>query len=155
METVHVALKRGITATTPGNTEVPLIKSETLWYMIPHYILTVFHNLSGYNVHLFIRELGKRFDPGSISVITKNKEKYTSFNANVTVDEYETPLGQTKQIMRQLQFSDSIRLMVSSLDCLSRNLVEVNGMVCKECRSEAELTHINENYVAHGTCGIC
>ena len=44
---------------------------------------------------------------------------------------------------------------MSSLDSLSRNLVGVNGMVFKECGSQAELTHINENYVAHGTCGKC
>ena len=43
--------------------------------------------------------------------------------------------------------------MSSSLDLLSRNLVGVNGMVCKGCGSEAELTHIDENYVAHGMCG--
>ena len=33
-----------------------------LWYTIPHYILVVFHNLSGYDAHLFIRELGKKLD---------------------------------------------------------------------------------------------
>ena len=65
------------------------------------------------------------------------------------------PLGEMKQIMRQLQFIHSIRFMVSSLDSLSRNLAGENGMVCKECRSEAELMQINENYVTHGTCGKC
>ena len=34
-------------------------------------------------------------------------------------------------------------------------MVGVNGMVCKECGSEVELMHINENYVAHGTCRKC
>ena len=42
--------------------------------------------------------------------------------------------------------------MASNLDLLSRNLVEMNGMVCKECRSKVELAHIDENYVIHGTC---
>ena len=58
-------------------------------------------------------------------------------------------MSERKQI--KLQFIDSVRFMASSLDLLSRNLVVVNGMMCKGCRSEAELTHINENYVAHGT----
>ena len=74
---------------------------------------------------------------------------------NITVDEYEMPSGEMKQIMRQLQFIDRVRFMATSLDSLSRNLVEVNGMVCKESRSEADLTHISENYFAHGTCGKC
>ena len=125
------------------------------WYTIPHYLLIVFHNLGGYNVHLFIRELGKKFDSGSIGVIAENKEKYISFDINVSVDEYETPLGKKKQITRGLQFIDSVKFMSSSLDSLSRNLVGVNGMVCKRCESATELTHIDENYVAHGTCGKC
>ena len=61
-----------------------------LQYMISHYIPVVFHNLSGYNVHLFIRELGKTFHSGSISVISENKEKYISFNnADVIVGSHE------------------------------------------------------------------
>ena len=81
----------------------------------------VFHNLSGYDAHLFIRELQKKFDSRSICVIIENKNKF----------------------------------MVSSLDSFYRNLVEVNGKVCKKCRSKVELTCIDENYVAHGTCGKC
>ena len=37
--------------------------------------------------------------------------------------------------------------MASSLDLLSRDLVGVNGMVQKECKSEVELMHIDENSV--------
>ena len=65
----------------------------------------------------------------SIGVIAENKEKYISFNVNVSVNEYETPSGEIKQIKRQLQFIDSIRFMSSSLDSLSGNLFGVNGMV--------------------------
>ena len=42
--------------------------------------------------------------------------------------------------------------MVSSLDSLTKNLVGVNGMMSKECKSEVELTHIDKNYIAHGMC---
>ena len=60
-----------------------------LRYKIPRYIPVVFHNLSSYNAHLFIRELGKKSGSGSISVIAENKEKYISFNADVVVGTYE------------------------------------------------------------------
>ena len=73
-----------------------------LWYSIPQYSPIIFHNLSDYKVHLFIRELGKKFDSGSIGVIAENKKKYISFNANVAIDEYENPSGERKQITRQL-----------------------------------------------------
>ena len=58
-------------------------------FKIPHYILIVFHNLSGYDAHLFIRKLGNKFDTGEIGVIAENKEKYVRFNADVVVDRYE------------------------------------------------------------------
>ena len=88
-------------------------------------------------------------------MISENPEKYISFNVNVAVDECETPLGEMKQIKRQLQFIDSFRFMASSLDSLSKNLVEMNGMMCEECGSKTELTHIDENHVTYGTCGKC
>ena len=62
--------------------------SCNLRYKIPSYIPIVFHNLSKYDAHLFIRELGKKFDKGRIGVIAENKEKYISFNVNVVVDKY-------------------------------------------------------------------
>ena len=46
-----------------------------LKYRIPDHIPIVFHNLSGYDAHLFIRELGKRFNKNDIGVIAENKEK--------------------------------------------------------------------------------
>ena len=43
-----------------------------LRYKIPSYIPVVFHNLSGYDAHLFIRELGA--NTSEMGVIAKNKE---------------------------------------------------------------------------------
>ena len=74
----------GIIATTLANTGTVYQKCN-FRYAIPHYIPVVFHNLSGYDTHLFIRELGKKFDSGSISVIAENKEKYISFYFSVIV----------------------------------------------------------------------
>ena len=46
-----------------------------LKYRIPDYIPIVFHNLSGYDAHLFIKELGRGFDKNDIGVIAENKDK--------------------------------------------------------------------------------
>ena len=66
-------------------------------YKIPLYIPFVFHKLSGYDAHLIIRELGKKFDTGKIGVIAENKEKYISFYVDVVVDRYEDELGKIKE----------------------------------------------------------
>ena len=82
----------------------------------------MFHNLSGYDAHLFIRELGKKFDTGKIGVIAENKEKYITFNVNVIVGKYKDKKGNEKKRKIQLRFIDSVRFMASSLDKLSGNL---------------------------------
>ena len=120
-----------------------------LRYKIPRYIPNVFHSPSGYDANLFIRELGKKFDCGSVSVFAENKEKYISFNYDVVVGTYSDIWDRIKKKKIQLRF------MSSSLDLLARNLVGVNGMRCNQCRSEMELSHINENYIAHGMCSRC
>ena len=48
-----------------------------LRYKIPNYIPVVFHNLAGYDTHLFIRELAKYTT--DIGVIAKSIEDYISF----------------------------------------------------------------------------
>ena len=52
----------------------------SLKYLIPGYMPIVFHNLSGYDAHMFIKELGRRFNKNDIEVIAENKEKYISLN---------------------------------------------------------------------------
>ena len=56
--------------------------------------------------------------------------------------------GKTKEKKIQLRFIDTIRFMASSSDSLARNLA--GGEWDDECRSEAELTHIDKNYIAGG-----
>ena len=111
----------------------PAHRNCNLRYRIPSYIPIVFHNLSRYHAHLFIRELGEKFDTIKIGVIAENKEKYISFHVNVVVDRYEDEWGKIKEKKIQLKFIDSMRFMASSLDALSTglssNLVGVNGMV--------------------------
>ena len=52
--------------------------SCNLRYKIPSYIPVVFHNLGGYDAHLFIRELAKH--TSHMGVIVKNVEDYISFS---------------------------------------------------------------------------
>ena len=93
-----------------------------LRYRIPSYIPVVFHNLSGYHAHVFIKELGKCSK--DIGVIAKNKEDYITFSVNVVVDRYMYKEGNEKDKLIELQFIDSFKFMASSLDSLTNNLVK-------------------------------
>ena len=92
-----------------------------LRYKIPSYIPVVFHNLSGYDAHLFIRELGAH--TSEMGVIVKNKEDYVSFSIKVPVDSYIDKNGEEKDKLIELRFIDSFKFMSSSLDSLTKNLV--------------------------------
>ena len=116
----------------------------------------MFHNLSRYDAHLFIRELGKKFDKGRIGVIVENKEMYISFHVNVVVYKYVNEWGKIKEKKIQLRFINSIRFMATSLDSLTNNLVGVSGMECDSCKERScEITRIDEDYIAHGKCKNC
>ena len=87
-----------------------------LRYKIPKYIPVVFHNLAGYDAHLFICELAKHTK--HMGVIAKNVEDYISFSIEV-----EAEIGRrTKEI--ELRFIDSFKFMSSSLDSLVNNLAK-------------------------------
>ena len=92
-----------------------------LRYKIPPYIPVVFHNLSGYNLHLFIMKLGAH--TSDMEVIAKNKEDYISFSIKVPVDSYIDKSGEEKDKLIELRFIDSFKFMSSSLDSLTKNLV--------------------------------
>ena len=105
-----------------GQYRGPAHRTCNLRYKIPSYIPVVFHNLSGYDAHLFIRELGKKTD--NIGVIAKNKEDYITFSVDVAVDKYHDKEGNEKDKTIQLRFIDSFKFMASSLDSLMNNLVK-------------------------------
>ena len=88
---------------------------------IPSYIPVVFHNLSGYDAPLFIRELGAH--TSDMEVIAKNKEDYISFSIKVPVEKYVDKNGEEKDKLIELRFIDSFKFMSSSLDSLTKNLV--------------------------------
>ena len=81
----------------------------------------MFHNLSGYDAHLFIRELGAH--TSEMGVIAKNKEDYISFSIKVPVGSYMDKNGEEKDKLIELRFIDSFKFMSSSLDSLTKNLV--------------------------------
>ena len=60
---------------------------------VRYYIPVVFHNLAGYDAHLFIKELAKH---GKMGVIAKNTEDYISFSVNVEGDKYIDKNGEKK-----------------------------------------------------------
>ena len=94
--------------------------SCNLKYKIPKYIPVIFHNLAGYDAHLFIRELAKHVT--GIGVIAKNTEDYISFSIKVKVDKYIDKNGNKRTKEMELRFIDSIKFMSSSLDSLVNNL---------------------------------
>ena len=100
--------------------------SCNLRYRIPDYIPVVFHNLAGYDAHLFITELAKHTT--KMGVIAKNTENYISFSVKVEVDKFIDKSGKTtlneKSKEIELRFIDSFKFMSSSLDSLVNNLAK-------------------------------
>ena len=91
-------------------------------HRIPDYILVIFHNLAGYDAHLFIKELAKHTT--KIGVIAKNTENYISFSVKVEVDKFIDKAGNEKSKEIELRFIDSFKFMSSSLDSLVNNLAK-------------------------------
>ena len=96
--------------------------SCNLRYRIPGYIPVVFHNLAGYDAHLFIKELAKH--TSKIGAIAKNTENYISFSVKVEVDKFIDKAGNEKSKEIELRFIDSFKFMSSSLDSLVNNLAK-------------------------------
>ena len=96
--------------------------SCNLKYRKPNFTPVVFHNLSGYDSHLFIKNLG--FTAGNIDCIPNNEEKYISFTKNTEVGTYINEKGETKPKYHKIRFIDSFKFMAASLDSLVNNLPE-------------------------------
>ena len=81
-----------------GKYRGPAHRSCNLNYKVPSYIPVVFHNLSGYDAHLFIKEMVKCSTDG------KNKENYISFLIQVPVDSYIDKDGNERDKVINLRF---------------------------------------------------
>ena len=94
--------------------------SCNLKYRKPNFTPVVFHNQSGYDSHLFIKNLG--FSEGNIDCIPNNEERYISFTKKIQVGSYTSEKGETKPLHHQIRFIDSFKFMDTSLDKLVSNL---------------------------------
>ena len=94
--------------------------SCNLKFRLPKFYPVIFHNLSGYDSHLFIKNLGK--SEGKIDCIPNNEEKYISFTKEILVDKFINKEGEEKEVKRKLRFIDSFKFMATSLDNLVKNL---------------------------------
>ena len=102
--------------------------SCNLNYKKPKFTPVVFHNLSGYDSHLFIKHLG--FSEGKIDCIPNNEEKYLSFTKEVRVwsywEEVKNKEGkvinyENRIFYHKIRFIDSFKFMAASLDSLVNN----------------------------------
>ena len=91
-----------------------------LQYKIPTYIPVLFHNLTGYDAHMFIKELAKY--GAKMGVIAKSIKDHISFSISVEVGRYINKNCQEKPKEIDLRFIDSIKFMSGSLDSLVNNL---------------------------------
>ena len=93
-----------------------------LKYSKPNNISVFFHNLTGYDSHLFIKKLNTTM--GNIDCIPNNEENYISFSKTIKTGEYKNKNGETKNKYFKIVFKDSLKFMASSLEALVNNLPE-------------------------------
>ena len=84
-------------------------------------IPVIFHNLQGYEAHLFIEELASL--PGELNCIPSTEEKYISFSKKIKVDEYKSKVkGKNVSLYFEIRFIDSFKFLQTSLANLVSNL---------------------------------
>ena len=93
-----------------------------LKYRKPKNISVFFHNLSGYDSHLFIKKLGTPNKNENIDCIPNNEEKYISFSKTIVTGQYTNKKEEVKDKTFKIVFKDSLKFMSSSLGHLVNNL---------------------------------
>ncbi|CAH3171136.1 unnamed protein product [Porites lobata] len=86
----------------------------------PRILPVIFHNLQGYDAHLFIKHLARL--EGNLNCIPSTEEKYISFSKSIKVGEYEDYTGLTLPINFEIRFLDSFNFLQTSLANLVSNL---------------------------------
>ena len=93
-----------------GKYRGPAHNSCNLKYSKPNSISVFFHNLAGYDSHLFIKKLG--ITEGNIDCIPNNEEKYISFGKSIKTGQYTNKKGEIKNKFFKIVFKDSLCLRV-------------------------------------------
>ena len=96
------------------------------------FLPVIFHNLSGYDSHLFVKNLGK--SEVNNKCIPNNEEKYISFSKDIVVGKYKNMKGKIVEVKNELRFIDSFKFMASSLDSLVGNLTKSGLEKLKETK---------------------
>ncbi len=86
----------------------------------PMFVPVLFHNLEGYDAHLFVKSLG--LEEGEIRCIPKTDEKYISFSKNIPMETIVSDDGKKKTICLEMRFLDSFKFTLKSLDSLTKTL---------------------------------
>ncbi len=87
---------------------------------VPKFVPVLFHNLEGYDSHLFVKSLG--LEEGDIKCIPKTDEKYISFSKNIPMETFRADDGKEKTACLEMRFVDSIKFTIKSLDSLVKTL---------------------------------
>ena len=89
----------------------------------PLILPVLFHNLQGYDAHLFIKKLAKV--PGDLFSIPTTEEKYITFSKFIAVDQYYSK-KQEKLLFKkfEMRFIDSYKFLQMSLDKRVKNLAD-------------------------------
>ena len=105
-----------------GRYRGPAHNSCNLKYRKPKSISVFFHNLSGYDSHLFIKKIGSSNKKENVDCIPNNEEKYISFTKTIRTGQYTNKKGEIKDKTFKIVFKDSLKFMSSSLGALVNNL---------------------------------
>ena len=105
-----------------GRYRGPAHNSCNLKYRKPKNISVFFHNLSGYDSHLFIKKIGSSNKKENVDCIPNNEEKYISFSKTIVTGQYTNKKGEIKDKTFKIVFKDSLKFMSSSLGALVNNL---------------------------------
>lgn len=94
----------------------------------PNYIPCYFHNLTNYDAHFIIAQLG--YDENLISVIPTTQEKCISFSKNISTT-------------FSIRFLDTLRFMYSSLNNLADNLSRAGQSQFRETKKHFKINDLN------------
>ena len=86
----------------------------------PLVLPVIFHNLQGYDSHLFTKQRSKV--SGDLSCIPSTEEKYSSFSKKIVVDQYfSRQMGKLLPKRFEIRFIDSFKFLQTSLANLVSN----------------------------------